>query len=77
MHNLKSILALGSIAHQEILKTFKIKLSLYKFKHGDIHNINSNIFLYDSYHCSRYNTQTRRLTKEMFEEVISSISHSI
>ena len=77
MHNLKLILALGSIAHQEILKIFKIKLSLYKFKHGDIHNINNNILLYDSYHCSRYNTQTRRLTKEMFEEVISSISHSI
>jgi uracil-DNA glycosylase family 4 len=77
MHNLKLILALGSIAHQEILKSFKIKLSLYKFKHGDIHNINNNILLYDSYHCSRYNTQTRRLTKEMFEEVISSISHNI
>jgi uracil-DNA glycosylase len=77
MPNLKTILALGAIAHQEVLKIFKIKLSLCKFKHGDNHNLNDNIFLYDSYHCSRYNTQTGRLTKIMFEKIISSISRSI
>ena len=77
MNNLKIILALGTIAHQEVLKIFKIKLSLYKFKHGDIHNIKNNILLYDSYHCSRYNTQTKRLTQQMFEEVILSIKEKL
>ena len=77
MNNLKIILALGTIAHQEVLKIFKIKLSLYKFKHGDIHNIKNTILLYDSYHCSRYNTQTKRLTQQMFEEVILSIKEKL
>ena len=73
MKNLKIILALGTIAHQELLKVFNIKLSLHKFKHGNIHSINNNMLLFDSYHCSRYNTQTKRLTTEMFEKVILSI----
>jgi len=77
MKNLKIILALGTIAHQELLKVFNIKLSLHKFQHGNIHNINNNILLFDSYHCSRYNTQTKRLTTEMFEEVILSIKEKI
>ena len=73
MKNLKTILALGTIAHQGLLKVFNLKLSLHKFRHGNIHKINNNILLFDSYHCSRYNTQTKRLTTEMFEEVILSI----
>ena len=77
MKNLKIILALGTIAHQELLKVFNIKLSLHKFQHGNIHSINNNILLFDSYHCSRYNTQTKRLTTEMFEEVILSIKEKI
>tara|TARA_B100001142_G_C14226759_1_gene613803 strand:- start:512 stop:1135 length:624 start_codon:yes stop_codon:yes gene_type:complete len=76
MKNLKIILALGTIAHEELLKIFKAKLSLYKFKHGNVHNIN-NILLFDSYHCSRYNTQTKRLTKEMFENVVFSMTKII
>jgi uracil-DNA glycosylase family 4 len=77
MKNLKIILALGTIAHQEILKVFNLKLSLYKFQHGQIHSINKNITLYDSYHCSRYNTQTNRLTEIMFNEIILSLSKNI
>ena len=77
MKNLKIILALGTIAHQELLKVFNIKLSLHKFKHGNIHSINNNMLLFDSYHCSRYNTQTKRLTTEMFEKVILSIKEKI
>ncbi len=69
MKNLKIILALGTIAHQELLKVFNIKLSLHKFQHGNIHNINNNILLFDSYHCSRYNTNTKRLTQEMFDNI--------
>ena len=76
MKNLKIILALGTIAHEELLKIFNKKLSLYKFKHGNVHNIN-NILLFDSYHCSRYNTQTKRLTKEMFDDVIFSMTEII
>ena len=72
MKNLKIILALGAVAHQELIKIFDLKLSLYKFKHGNVYNL-KNILLFNSYHCSRYNTQTKRLTTEMFEEVILSI----
>jgi uracil-DNA glycosylase family 4 len=77
MKNLKIILALGIIAHEELLKIFNTKLSLFKFRHGNIHHIKKNILLFNSYHCSRYNTQTKRLTTEMFEEVILSISKHI
>ena len=61
---------------EELLKIFNKKLSLYKFKHGNVHNIN-NILLFDSYHCSRYNTQTKRLTKKMFDDVIFSMTEII
>lgn len=77
MENLQIILALGLIAHTEILKIFELKLALNKFTHGKIHTINKNIIMYDSYHCSRYNINTRRLTIEMFNEVIYSISKKI
>ena len=77
MKNLKIILALGTIAHQEVLKVFNLKLSLYKFSHGQVHNINTKISLHDSYHCSRYNTQTKILTKDMFNKIIQSISNEV
>lgn len=71
MKNLKVILALGKIAHDSVLKVFNLTLSQNSFGHGNEHQIDKNISLIDSYHCSRYNTQTGRLTYEMFEEVIS------
>lgn len=71
MNNLKIILALGKIAHDSVLKVFGQTLSAYKFGHGHAHDLPGGITLIDSYHCSRYNTQTRRLTTEMFEDVIS------
>jgi uracil-DNA glycosylase len=77
MENLQIILALGLIAHTEILKIFELKLALNKFTHGKTHTINKNIIMYDSYHCSRYNINTRKLTIEMFNEVIYSISKKI
>ncbi len=63
------ILALGGIAHNAVLRTFGLKLSAYKFGHNVLHRLDNGLFLLDSYHCSRYNTQTKRLTESMFHEV--------
>jgi uracil-DNA glycosylase family 4 len=73
MQNLAGILCLGQIAHQAMLKTFGLKLSAYKFAHGARHQLENGLTLFDSYHCSRYNTQTYRLTPEMFEDVFADI----
>ena len=50
-----------------------LKAAAYPFKHGTIHHLDSGIALFDSYHCSRYNTQTNRLTTAMFEAVFETI----
>ncbi len=64
------VLALGHIAHAAVLSALRIKPSLFRFRHGASHTLTTGISLLDSYHCSRYNTQTRRLTQPMFEAVI-------
>ena len=63
------LLALGLIAHNAIITALNLTKKEYKFSHGKRHNLSDNLVLYDSYHCSRYNTQTKRLTEKMFEEV--------
>lgn len=63
------VLALGTIAHRAVLKAFDLKLSGYRFGHGAEHAIGGELTLVDSYHCSRYNTQTRRLTPDMFRDI--------
>lgn len=73
MPNLRTILSLGLISHNAVLKTFGLKQSAFKFAHGAKHQITGKLTLLDSYHCSRYNTQTGRLTEEMFEEVFNSL----
>ncbi len=65
------IVALGSIAHNAVLKAMGLKLSQYKFGHNIEHPVSEKLILLDSYHCSRYNTQTRRLTGEMFKAVFA------
>ena len=65
------ILALGRIAHDAVLKSFDLKQKGYGFKHGAEHALPGSRVLLDSYHCSRYNTQTRRLTGAMFEQVVA------
>ncbi len=65
------VLALGRIAHEAVLMAQGLKLSAYPFGHDALHVLPSGIRLLDSYHCSRYNTQTRRLTTEMFRGVIA------
>jgi uracil-DNA glycosylase family 4 len=68
------ILALGTIAHQAVLRALGLKLSAYKFGHGAEHALPGGLKLIDSYHCSRYNTQTKRLTEAMFDAVFERIA---
>ena len=64
-------LALGRIAHEAVLMTRGLKRGDYPFAHGREHVLDETAWLIDSYHCSRYNTQTRRLTAEMFRAVVA------
>lgn len=69
-----SILALGTIAHQAVLMAFGLRRADYPFAHAAQHALPSGHALFDSYHCSRYNTQTKRLTKDMFDQVFAGIA---
>ncbi len=70
---LEAILALGLIAHEAVLLAHGLKRSTFKFAHGAMHTLPNGKMLFDSYHCSRYNTNTRRLTTPMFEQVFTAI----
>ncbi len=70
--NLEVVLALGRIAHDATLMALGEKRSAYTFGHAAQHDI-GGLTLFDSYHCSRYNTNTRRLTPEMFEAVFAKV----
>ncbi len=67
------VLALGTVAHRSVLKALGLKLSAHPFGHGAEYAVGSGLRLVDSYHCSRYNTQTRRLTPEMFRDVFAGL----
>lgn len=67
------ILALGNVAHLAVLKALGLKPAGWKFGHAARHALPDGRVLYDSYHCSRYNTQTRRLTEPMFHQVFAQI----
>lgn len=69
---LRALVALGKIAHDSTVRALGGKLSAYPFAHGARHEL-GGYALFDSYHCSRYNTNTRRLTPEMFEDVFSTV----
>jgi uracil-DNA glycosylase family 4 len=73
MKNLKTILALGVVAHAAVLSCFGMKKSATPFAHAARHKLTGGLTLMDSYHCSRYNTNTGRLTPEMFNDVFSKI----
>lgn len=68
-----AVLALGQIAHNAVLTASSVKRTGFTFGHGAEHDLPTGVRLFDSYHCSRYNTQTKRLTREMFEAVFESI----
>jgi len=67
------IMALGTIAHQSVLKAYGLKLSTAKFGHNKQYQLPDGRMLVSSYHCSRYNVQTKRLTREMFADVFNTI----
>ena len=72
-----SVLALGAIAHQAVLMAFGLKRGKYVFAHGAQHALPSGHALFDSYHCSRYNTNTKRLTAGMFRDVFEAIASHV
>ncbi|MCG8508417.1 MAG: uracil-DNA glycosylase [Rhodospirillales bacterium] len=71
--DLRVILALGGIAHGSILAALGLKKSAWKFGHGSQHRLPDGLMLADSYHCSRYNTNTGRLTEAMFHSVFENL----
>jgi uracil-DNA glycosylase family 4 len=73
MPKLRIILALGRIAHETTLGALEARKSAFPFAHGAVHPVRTEITLADSYHCSRYNTNTGVLTEEMFRSVFRDI----
>ena len=73
MPRLAAVLALGQIAHQAVLAARGQKRARYRFAHGAIHVLPDGPILADSYHCSRYNTNTGQLTPAMFEAVFAEL----
>jgi len=70
LKSVKAVLALGTVAHDATLVASGLRKSAANFGHANEHELPGGRHLVDSYHCSRYNTQTRRLTGEMFRQVL-------
>jgi uracil-DNA glycosylase family 4 len=70
-----AILALGTVAHEASLRALSLPVREFGFAHGAEHALPMGLRLFDSYHCSRYNTNTRRLTIAMFEAVFARIAN--
>ena len=77
MGQLRVIVALGRVAHDSILSALERRKASHKFAHGARHELGGDLVLFDSYHCSRYNTNTGRLTPEMFQEVFRRVRAEI
>lgn len=71
------VVALGAIAHGAALRALALKPSRFRFAHGAEHGLPGGLTLLDSYHCSRLNTNTGRLTPAMFERVFARARHLI
>jgi uracil-DNA glycosylase family 4 len=72
-----AILALGTIAHRAVLRALGHRAVSFPFAHGAVHALPQGHALFDSYHCSRYNTQTNRLTPSMFEAVLAAVARRV
>lgn len=75
--DLKVILALGKVAHDSVVSSFGHKKSAFKFGHNAVHVVMDSITLVDSYHCSRYNTNTGRLTVQMFHDAFRTVREEL
>lgn len=73
MTHLKAIVVLGRIAHDSTLTALKARKAAFPFTHGARHAVAPHLTLYDSFHCSRYNTNTGRLTPDMFRSVFAAV----
>ncbi|WNJ98430.1 uracil-DNA glycosylase [Thalassospiraceae bacterium LMO-JJ14] len=73
MPNLLAILALGTLSHGAVLSALGMKKSAFKFAHAARHTTDNGLSLFNSYHCSRYNTNTGRLNEQMFSDVFVKI----
>jgi uracil-DNA glycosylase family 4 len=73
MPRLSVIMALGRIAHDSTLSALGARKAQYPFAHGARHEMRPSLVLFDSFHCSRYNTNTGKLTPEMFRAVVGAI----
>lgn len=73
MPKLRVFLSIGGEPHDAILRVLGLKPSVYKFAHGALHELPNGMVLADSFHTSQYNVNTRRLTPEMFDQVVRSI----
>lgn len=71
--HLKVVLALGTVAHGAVLGALGVRKAAYPFAHGARHTLPQGLILADSYHCSRYNTNTGRLTEAMFNGVFEAL----
>ncbi len=77
MEGLQAVLALGTLAHRSVLLARALPPGSYPFAHGHIHELPGGLLLADSYHCSRINTNTGKLTKAMFEDVFASLGRRL
>ncbi len=75
--NLRALLAIGRIAHDSLLDALRLKKRDFPFAHGARHLLPGGLILFDSYHCSRQNTNTGRLTTPMFESVVREAAASL
>jgi uracil-DNA glycosylase family 4 len=75
--NLRTFLAIGRIAHDAILDALQLKKRDFPFSHGARHDLPDGLVLFDSYHCSRQNTNTGRLTTPMFEKVVGQAAATL
>jgi uracil-DNA glycosylase family 4 len=77
MPALRVVLSLGVLSHAAMLRASSLPLSRLRFRHGEMHVLPDGLKLANSYHVSRYNTSTRRLTPQMFEDVVGAIKEEL
>jgi uracil-DNA glycosylase family 4 len=77
MMSLRIVLALGVLAHAAVLKACGMPAARLRFRHGALHELPDGLLLADSYHVSRYNTNTGRLTDAMFDGVVSTVAEQL